>query len=178
MDTQRENQPTHLTDEQFSDLLLGEKPAAVREHLEACPQCSAEAERVSAAIGSFEQQSRLWAERRAATAPAIPRDDRQALLPWLEQPQVWAAAVALAIAVAAGIGIGVRNDRLHTAQQQVAKVQPAAVVSPETLKADNELLAAIDGELRADESAPASMYGLAAGSRSARAKASKRIANE
>jgi hypothetical protein len=178
MEAQRASQQSHLSDEQFSDLLLGAKPAAVRAHLDACPQCSAEAERVSAAIGSFEQQSRLWAERRAATALGIQGRDRQPVLPWLRQPQARAAAVALAIAVAVGIGIGVRNDRVHTAQPQVANVQPAGVVSPETLKADNELLAAIDGELRADESAPASMYGLTAASRSGRARVSKRISNE
>ena len=62
----------HLTDEQFADLLLGANPAAVQAHLKACSACAEEADRVAGAIGSFEQQqTRLWAERRAATSPML-----------------------------------------------------------------------------------------------------------
>ena len=173
---------THLTDAQFSDLLLGATPAPVRAHLEACPQCSAEAERVSLAIGSFEQQSRLWAERGAASQPILV-SHRQPAFSWLHRPPAWTAA-ALAVALAAGIGVAVRNDipSVHkghpqAVQQQLATAQPAPPVSPATLKADNALLSAIDGELRADESAPAALYGLTATSRGPRARAPKRIAN-
>jgi hypothetical protein len=165
---------THLTDAQFTDLLLGANPAAVRAHMEACPQCSDEADRVSRAIGSFEQQSRLWAERRAASRPLL-ATQRQPVFPWLHRPQAWTAA-ALAIALTVGIGVTVRNDHPRAVQLQ-AKVQPAPAVSPATLKADNELLSAIDGELRADESTPATMYGLTVNSRSVRTRAPKRISN-
>ena len=165
---------THLTDAQFTELLLGANPAAVRAHLEACPQCSEEADRVSRAIGSFEQQSRLWAERRAASRPLLATQP-QPVLPWLHRPQAWTAA-ALAIALAVGIGVTVRNDHPRAVQLQ-AKVQPAPAVSPATLKADNELLSAIDGELRADESTPATMYGLTVTSRGVRTRAPKRISN-
>ena len=151
---------THLTDAQFTELLLGANPAAVRAHLEACPQCSEEADRVSRAIGSFEQQSRLWAERRAASRPLLATQP-QLVFPWLHRPQAWMAA-ALAI---------------PRAVQLQAKVQPAPAVSPATLKADNELLSAIDGELRADESTPATMYGLTVTSRGVRTRAPKRISN-
>jgi hypothetical protein len=178
----------HLTDEQFSDLLLGAGAPAVQAHLKACSQCAEEAERVSAAIGSFEQQSRLWAERRAAShSVLVPR--RQSAFAWLHiptTPQAWTAAAA-AVALAVGVGVSVRDgfnfsDRrapsvqttsMHASVAQTAAVQapiagvqpaaqvsPATGVSPTTLKADNDLLSAIDGELRADESTPASLYGL------------------
>ena len=49
-----------------------------------------------------------------------------------------------------------------TLVQAKAAVQAEAAVRSATLKADNALLSAIDGELRADESAPASLYGLTA----------------
>ena len=172
---------THLTDEQFSDLLCGANPPEVKAHLEACAQCSEEADRVSFALGSFEQQSRLWAERRAASQPMLV-SHRQPAFPWLHRPQAWTAA-ALAIALAAGIGVAVRNDvtghkdHPRDAQQQLATTQPAPAVSPATLKADNALLSAIDGELRADDSAPAAMYGLTATSRGARARVPQRVAN-
>jgi hypothetical protein len=170
-----ENQQSHLSDAQFSDLLLGANPPAVRAHLEACPQCSEEAERVSLAIGNFEQQSRLWAERRAASQPIL-ASHRQPAFPWLHRPQAWTAA-ALAIALAAGIGVTARNDHQRAVPQQVAMTQPAPAVSPATLKADNELLSAIDGELRADESTPATMYGLTVTSHGVHARAPKRISN-
>lgn len=177
MATLIESPQPHLTDEQFTDLLLGASPPAVRAHLESCPRCSAEAERVSGAIGAFAQQSRLWAERRAAAQPVLaPR--RAPAFEWLYRPQAWAAAV-LAIAAAAGIGVSLHNDRLRALrQQQVAVAQPAPAVTPATLKADNELLAAIDGELRADETAPASLYGLTATSHGVRVRAPKKVTNE
>jgi hypothetical protein len=175
MESRRESQ-VHLTDEQFAELLLGAEPAAVREHLAACAQCSAEAEQVGGAIGSFERESRLWAERRAATAIEV--GERQPGWAWLQRPQGWMAAAVVVIAMAAGVGVTVHSERQPGVAQPVAKVATAPEVSAATLKADNELLAAIDGELRAEDSTPASVYGLAAGSRGGRAKAQKRISNE
>jgi hypothetical protein len=172
---------THLTDAQFSDLLLGTNPPSVRAHLDACSLCSAEAERISLAIGSFEQQSRLWAERRAASQPILVSHPQPAFS-W-HRPVTWTAA-ALAITLAAGLGVTLRNgssvtkDHPQTLQQQLAAAQPAPAVSPATLKADNALLSAIDGELRADESTPATLYGLTATSRGGRARVSKRVSNE
>jgi hypothetical protein len=130
---------------------------------------------VSRAIGSFEQQSRLWAERRAASRPLLATQP-QPVFPWLHRPQAWTAA-ALAIALAAGVGVSARNHHAPVVQTQVAATQPAPEVSPATLKADNDLLSAIDGELRADESTPATMYGLTVTSRGVRTRAPKRISN-
>jgi hypothetical protein len=178
MENYREAQPTHLTDEQFADLLLGANPSSVQAHLKACSQCAEEAERVSRAIGSFAQQTRLWAERRAASHPIF-APQRQPVFEWLHRPRAWTAA-ALAIAVAAGIGVSARNNRQRSAQTQVAisHTQPATPqLSPATIKADNELLSAIDGELRADESASASAYGLDVNSSSTKTRASKRISD-
>jgi hypothetical protein len=167
----------HLTDEQFTDVLLGTIPAAVTAHLSVCPLCAQEAERVSGAIGNFAQQSRLWAERRAATAQPLQAGGSQPAFPWLHSPQAW-VATGLAVALALGIGVALRVDHTRPAQQQtVARVQPAARVSPTTLKSDNELLTAIDGELRADASATAGMYGLNATSRGVRNRSPKRIEN-
>jgi len=64
-----------------------------------------------------------------------------------------------------------------TMVQTKAAVQAEAAVQAATLKADNALLSAIDGELRADESAPASLYGLAADASGEGTKSAKRISN-
>ncbi len=166
---------SHLTDQEFTDLLLGAIPPVVQAHLAACPQCSQEAERVSSAIGTFSAQSRLWAERRAAALP-LRHPNSQTAFGWLHRPQAWAAA-GLALALAIGISLRVEHRR-PPQQPAVANVTPAGSVPPTTLKADNDLLTAIDGELRADESATAGMYGLNGNSGGVRVKSSKRIANE
>jgi hypothetical protein len=182
MDTQPTSQHlTHLTDEQFTHLLLGTNPPSVREHLKTCSQCSQEAERVSGAIGSFQQETMLWAERRAGSRPPITAASRPAFS-WLHLPvtaQAWTAA-ALTLALATGIGIEIHRNNTLPAQHTVAAVQPtapAAPATPATLKSDNELLSAIDGELRADASTPASLYGLTVDAHHSRTKAPKRIAD-
>jgi hypothetical protein len=188
MNTRSEIEQSHLSDEQFADLLLGTNPSAVQEHLKSCPRCAQEAERVSSAIGSFEQHSRHWAEHRASTRPVL-TPVRPPAFEWLYRPQAWTAA-ALAIALAVGVTINVRNHRVASqaasgsqtvavlapavqapaaqtqtarsaaVQSTVAQAEPAPNVSPATLKADNDLLSAIDGELRANEATPAGAYGL------------------
>lgn len=185
----------HLTDEQFAGLLMGTTDAAVRDHLRACGQCSVEAERVAAAIGSFERQSRLWAERQVASGPGLSAAQRSSFA-WagiFARPQAW-AAVALAVAAGLGLGVAISAHREPPQQAIVARqpvtspanaqsapssLQTAAVnpppmegnarsasVASSKLKADNELLSAIDGELRAD-AAPVNLYGLSASERMA-----------
>jgi len=193
MEIHREPQETnldhHLTDEQFTELLLGAIPASIQKHLTACSECCVEAERVCAAIGDFAEQSRLWAERRASARP-MQAPVRPSISSWLLRPQAWMAA-AMTIALVAGIGMMLRRDHAQPVQQAAAALQPTATAPPvvtakaqptvnlsaKTLKADNALLSAIDGELRADESTPASMYDLNVASHSARNKTSKRTSN-
>lgn len=165
----------HLTDEQFTDLLLGTNPLSVREHLMSCPQCSQEAERVSGAISSFSAQSRLWAECRTAIRPLLAHEPHRTLN-WLHRPYAWTAA-AIAVLFAAGLGIFVHEDHGRPTQQPVVKVQPVTV-SPTTLNSDNALLTAIDGELREDDSANLGMYGLSPVSHSGRTKPARRMSNE
>jgi hypothetical protein len=179
----------HLTDEQFTGLLLGAIPPMVIAHLEACTQCAEEAQRVAGAIGSFAQQSRLWAERRAGSRPAQ-ASTRQTPLAWLGIPIAPVAWVAATLALAVGLGIARRAE--HTASapqtnQTIAAVQPApaaapatAAVTPTTLKADNELLSAIDGELTDTDSSGVQtnvQTYLTAGGHPARAHSTQGISN-
>ncbi|HEY4382427.1 MAG TPA: hypothetical protein VGN01_18905 [Acidobacteriaceae bacterium] len=172
---------THLTDEQFTDLLLGTSPASVQAHLKACPQCAEEAARVSGAIGSFQQQTRLWAERRAASQPAL-TSQRQPIFEWLHRPAAWTTA-GLAIALTVGISVSVHKSHqqpMHGQQQAAVSQHPVVKqqISAATIKADNELLSAIDGELRADESSSMSAYGLIPSAHGSHSRAPKRVSNE
>jgi hypothetical protein len=177
----------HLTDEQFTDLLLGTIPATVTAHLQACAVCAEEAQRVSGAIGSFSQQSRLWAERRAATSRAANMTPaHQPVLAWFGRPMALSAATA-ALAIATVLGIGVETGIIHRGQQvaaqpqQIAHVQPAPAMPANTpnadLSADNNLLAAIDEELSAQPAPQAGLYGLRVRADVPRSRSIKRVSN-
>jgi hypothetical protein len=192
---------THLTDEQFTGLLLGTISPFVSAHLDACPQCAEEAQRVSGAIGSFEQQSRLWAERRVTVSqPELVStlvSRRPAVVAWYHRPSAW-SAVAATLVLAAFIGVTAHVERPNeslqpvqladqqaasqTAANQTAAIQTAAVQntangSSATLKADNDLLSAIHGELTADATPATSLYGLTVEAQAAPSRSLKRVSN-
>lgn len=151
----------HLSDEQFTGLLLGAIPANVTRHLESCPACAEQARRVSGAISSFARQSRLWAERHAATQQRLTAPARHPALAWLQRPAGIAAWSTMVAALVLSATVGLRH--MEHASRPIATVAPAAQpVSPATLKADNELLYAIDDELHADTTPPVNRYGLQA----------------
>jgi hypothetical protein len=172
---------THLNDEQFTELLLGETSPAIVAHLKVCAHCSEEADRVSTAIGNFERQSRLWAEREAASHPRLTTPKRS-FEGSFHLPTWVAAAVAAALVVTVEFEGGLVR---HPAKVPVAvaTVQPATspvaapVASPATIAADNALLAAIDGELRGDDAPPSSVYGLSLSERPSNGKSAGRISN-
>jgi hypothetical protein len=166
---------THLTDEEFAGLLFKCAGPSVAEHLASCAVCAAEADRVSGAIGSFSQQSRLWAERRAASRP-MQDYARPTVYSWLRIPRAAMACAAAALVIAAGAGIDLthRGERA-VAVQSVASSEPNPAITPATLKADNELLSAINGEL--DTAPSASAYGLAVSRHSSRTRPAKGITN-
>lgn len=149
---------THLSDVQFTGLLLGDIPQDVREHLAICDECTREAEKVSAAIGSFEHESRVWAENRVASRPAF--QPRQHLLPWSHSPRVWAvSAAATAILLLAGTeSLRYTEHSVSSTPSEMTRTSTAEV-APSTLRSDNELLSAIDGELRWTDPSPSTIYG-------------------
>jgi hypothetical protein len=156
----------HLTDSEFTDLLLGSIPPSVTAHLESCAECAQEARSVSGAILNFERQSRAWAEHRAAGQTALVTPGRHGSH-WLGlglpgTGLAWQAAAALTL-ICAGIGIGNQIQHRSETAASVATVSSHSVtaqVSATTLKADNELLSAIAGELQAEVTPPPSVYGL------------------
>lgn len=164
----------HLTDGAFSDLLLGAARPEVRAHLAVCAACSEEAQRVSGAVTSFERESRAWAERHAAGMPAA--SPRAVPLGWrLGWAGAWTTAAAMAIL---GAGVVANHWKDHGSAQSAFVVETQEeTISPARLQADNELLAAVDGELRANSvSPPASAYGLDTPERDGEGEVTKRVA--
>jgi hypothetical protein len=179
------NLDPHLTDEQFTELLLGAVPPSVAAHLECCAVCKREAAQISTAIGSFEAESRLWAERRAATRPALqPTHMPGWAASWLPRPAALATAVVIvAVVIVGAFGISHRIAKPTAApaegsgQAVVSEVQPIQPVPTSTLQADNELLSAIDGELRWNDQSPATVYGLKSETHAAQARHAAEVSN-
>jgi anti-sigma factor RsiW len=168
----------HLSDEKFSDILAGETSAEVQAHLAACAECSAEAARLSQAFADFSVQSRTWAERRAATQPRLSAN-RGKDTNSLPASRLWAATLcALALVFAAGTATRLRHHGSVLPANATATVFKAPV-SPETLKSDNALLSAIDGEVTTQESAPAaSVYRIGSASHTEPRRSARKAVNE
>lgn len=170
----------HLTDDQFTDLLLGAVPPDVAAHLAVCARCEQEAAQVSGAIGSFEQQSRLWAERRAWSTPlhsAVPAPLRTRMQAGLRLPRASSAWYAAAASLVLALGIGLAHRAAPGPTLPAAAHQAAVDVTPSRLIEDNALLSAIDGELSAEAAPLAAMYSLNLNQHHGRARTAKGIAN-
>jgi hypothetical protein len=106
----------------------------------------------------------------------------------------------MAIALAVGVGTTLHRNHARPVQQAMVtaqdntantqaqaetkvqagtttKAQAEVKLTRASLKADNALLTAIDGELRAEETTPASLYGLEASSYGVSTKTAKRTSN-
>lgn len=53
----------HLTDDQWSEWLLGDESAGLGQHLSACPACRAEGERLRRMLGQFRRETHAAAAR-------------------------------------------------------------------------------------------------------------------
>ena len=134
---------SHLTEEQFADLLAGEATdGETQAHLAACVTCRQEVESIGSAFRSFHDLSLTWAQIQAPRLVQTP--SRVSLL--LGGRPLWGLGFATAMAA------GVIAFSLHTPVRS-AETEPAAQVSvaataDTTLAADNKLMASIDEEIR------------------------------
>jgi anti-sigma factor RsiW len=166
----------HLSDAQFTEILLGTESTSTQAHLRVCSRCTEEAAHVAGAVGDFKSQSKLWAERRSAThVPVTAHRNRESS--WSRRPQAWTAAALVAL-LAVGAGLTIHKEHPSPPSSGVAQTRKLTSVSPATLKADNDLLTAIDGELQADDSTSVSAYMPSANSQTNRTKAVKRTTSE
>lgn len=159
----------HLSEEQFSSLLLEQGDAAMHAHLAACAECRAELERVRDALASFHAMGMEWAKRRSATlgpVRAAAAGSRRLPLVWatamlvvagvfvggmhLEQQRRGVAVAAHVPAAASSAAVGAQQPTEQPMPVRPAKVATARGVNPRIAE-DNRLLAAIDRELNSEE---------------------------
>jgi anti-sigma factor RsiW len=138
----------HLSDDQFSDLLIGDCSLEVRRHVDACPQCQNEFKLVQSAIDGFGATSLQWAEEREPRSIS----PSSQLFFQCRSLGTWAAAALLAAAVLFEVHQG------WTVGTPVANnVETQAVESPADVAGDNRLMMAIDQEIRWQAKSPLSL---------------------
>ena len=92
----------HLSSDEICQVLNDEASPEVRHYLEACRQCSAEVERMEAAIGGFRSSLEQWSARRPAPVAWVTTERHQ--------PMRFAlAAIALLILAAVPVVQSVLN---------------------------------------------------------------------
>jgi len=138
----------HLTNDQFTDLLIGDCPLEVRRHVDACPQCQDEFKQVQSAIDGFGAAGLEWAEQRAP----ISISPSSQLLFQCRSLGTWAAAALLAAAVLFEVHQG-----WIVATPAANKVATETVESTADVVDDNRLMMAIDQEIRWQAESPLSI---------------------
>jgi hypothetical protein len=134
----------HLKPQEFDDLLLGIAASETTAHLNACPQCRAQADAVRQRIGWFRVAAVSWSEgaSRQVTLP----EKQSAFRLWLRP--AWMLATA-AVLIAVTIPLSVKHGQSKKNATSDAQAQ---------ISRDNELLAHIESEV--GETTPSPMQPL------------------
>ena len=159
------NPPTHLSDDQLEDLLLGEPAPEAAAHLNVCPLCQSKSEAFTSTLAHFNQATLDWAEAFGASHAAL--TTRPATVPRAFEPSpraaggrffpayAWAFAVAIVLLAAMLFLRPAPTTPIQTARtpQPDAALRPSATPDPQ-IAADNMLLANIDTALNQPDPAP------------------------
>ena len=155
----------HLTDEQFTDLLLGLDDGTAAAHLNSCEHCCREMARVEETMGMLREASMDWSRQRVAEMPT-PRAGFFERLGLSFRPAA-GMAMAAVLAVAVAVPFLIRDNDVP---QQAAVQHMSPVPTAEQIAADNELMSAINQEI----AQPAAQHEAAFASESGKARTTKR----
>jgi len=112
----------HLSSEQISKWMSGDRTPQEEQHVRACPECSAEVVRLEATLQLFRGSVRRLSEQQRGIAPQTLRQALPARSPTVWRLR-WALAVAaLLIAVAIPLYKGAKNEQR---QREMAKADAA-----------------------------------------------------
>jgi hypothetical protein len=156
----------HLTEEQFAGLLSG--GCDTNDHLLQCAQCRHELRTVQASLEDFASLSLEWAEERASRSIS----PRSVLLRGWQSASAWTAAAA-AVLTAAVLFAGQHQRNPHA----FSVVATRAADSDSEVADDNQLMMAIDKEMRWQPQTLISVDDLAVSGRRSRETPSPRLTN-
>jgi hypothetical protein len=125
----------HLSSQQISEWMIGERSPKLAQHLQSCPECAEEVARASAAIGAFGSAVRGWSRQQMAAFQVKPAaEDSQRY--WNTGMFRWQVATAsMAALLLAAIPV---YRHQHQAPQNTAPAAVAASVNDEALLRDVE----------------------------------------
>ena len=81
----------HLSPEQLSEWVLGDRDAKTVQHVSACANCQAQIEQFEAVLGGFRSSVRRWSEDQLFQHPRV-------VQPQVRQPYAWAASLVCVLA--------------------------------------------------------------------------------
>ena len=160
----------HLTDEQFGELLAGNRnndSACV--HLESCTACRQELASMTAAVGDLNFASLRWAEQRAWLIEVPSRWT----LNWNALPG-WGATMAAVLVF--GVALGAHMQTSNRIELALQPAQTAPAPSAGELADDNRLMRSIDSEL-SEQIGPQSASELNTSSRAAHRRSIHEVSN-
>lgn len=123
----------HLSAEQISQWIVGERPLDLREHMAECAECRAELTQLENALSQFRTAMR---EQTSFAAPPPWRQAESRPAPWFSWPRLVLTTTALLVVVAVPVTWRVR---VH---EQALRQQAA-----QTALADSQLLESVDAEI-------------------------------
>ena len=164
MSTAFHHAPSHLTEAQIDDHLIGDLAPEAVSHLNSCTACQARVAELEQPLADFRAVSLAWAERRSATMAPLPAAPAR--------PNHGLAWASLATAATAALAVGIVIPALRHTTSAAPSVTVAALnypgqtlaasstSTPEEIARDNQMLDAIDRALDGPVVAPAG-YGTA-----------------
>ncbi len=146
----------HLSDEQFSALLTGDRlDQAGQRHVAECARCRAEVEQFTSSVDLFSSASAAWAESRPAAPSLVPVSrsrERRALY----MPVGWAVAAAMLVT----LGLPEWNRRHASVGDTEVATTASTSDSAAQVAADNQLLQSVNVALSSNEDSPLPEYRL------------------
>jgi len=123
----------HLSAEQISQWIIGDRPLGLRQHVAECAECRAELGQLESALAQFRTAMR---EPASSVPPPAWHHPEPRSAPWFSWPRLVLIATALLVLVAVPVTWKARNH------EQALRAKAA-----QTALADSRLLESVDAEI-------------------------------
>lgn len=143
--------PTHLSDEEFDDLLIELGSLQAQAHLQTCADCRQKLKTFQEDVHLFNEASMAWTEARVLRPQAVPQGRRF----FVPSPVLSLCAVALLLVT---IGLPVVFPTHHIGITTSAVSDTAE--TPDQIAKDNQLMKDVDAAINPDEAPVVDQYHL------------------
>ena len=150
--------PTHLSEDDLDEVLLGFASAAKIEHTADCADCRARLNAFRTQLATFNQASHDWSVARSNTITRDLASHRPALR--LTPATLWYSTAAAVLAVAFSFSTGLHRNSVNQQTAGAAQTDAVAEVTPNQgeIASDNAMLEAIDLETSTPRMAQFGLY--------------------